>query len=167
MRGEIRRKERKITHQEALEIIRAAEHGVLATVNAKNQPCTVCLNHLLADNGTLYFHSGPAGEKLDNIRNNPEVSYFVTGVSDVIYDQFTTAYSSAVVNGMASIVEDPDEKLEALTALVRRYSSDAIPADVVTKFINDGVGYVTIFKLEPAQITGKARLSRKRPCLAY
>ena len=167
MRGHIRRESRALSTEKALDIIRTAECGVLATINAQNQPCTVSLNHVLIGDNTLYFHCGPEGEKLDNIRNNPEVSYFVTGESEVIYEQFTTSFSSAVIHGKAVIVDDAAEKLMALTALVDRFSDDSIPSDVVTKFINDGVDVVTIFKIEAEFITGKARPTKTRPCLSY
>ena len=166
MRGEIRNKQRVMSEEDALTIICEAEHGVLATVNEAGQPCTVAMNHLY-DGGVLYFHTGITGEKLDNIALNPQVSYFITGVADVLYDQFTTAFSSVVVNGVMELVEDEDEKLRALTAIVDRFSNEMIPEKVKTDFIADGVKCVKILKLVPEHITGKARLSRKRPCLSY
>ena len=166
MRGVIRNKERTLSDEEALALVQAAEHGVLATVNEVGQPCTVALNHIYQD-GVLYFHTGLTGEKLDNIVVNPQVSYFIVGVADVIFDQFTTAFSSAVVNGTMEVIEDFDERLMALTELVNRFSNDEIPDKVKHDFIEDGVKCVKILKLTPEHITGKARLSRKRPCLVY
>jgi len=166
MRGSIRKKERILSEGDTLALIQAAEHGVLATVNAAGQPCTTALNHVYLD-GALYFHCGPEGEKLTNIVGNPQVSYFIIGVADVVYEQFTTAFSSVVVHGRMQIVEDPDEKLWALTALVDRFSNEVIPKQVKHDFIADGVKCVIILKLVPEHITGKARLSRKRPCLVY
>ena len=166
MRGEIRNKERLLSQEDTLELIKMAEHGVLATINEANQPCTTALNHVYLD-GELYFHSGLEGEKLDNIKIHPDVSYFIIGVADVIYDQFTTAFSSAVVHGTMTIVDDPEEKHRALTALVDRYSSEIIPSDAKRNFILDGLDCVSILKLVPEHISGKARLRRKRPCLQY
>jgi len=166
MRGVIRNEERIMSDEDCRTLLESAEHGVLATINAQGQPCTTALNHVFHE-GTLYFHSGPQGEKLDNIRANPQVSYFVVGVADVVYEQFTTAYSSVVVNGTMEFIEDPDEKLRALTALVNRFSNEIIPPKVKTDFIEDGVNCVLMLKLNAQQITGKARLSRKRPCLSY
>ena len=166
MRGVIRNKERILSDEDTRKLIESTEHGVLATVNALGQPCTTALNHVFLD-GALYFHSGPEGEKLDNIRANPQVSYFIVDVAEVLYDQFTTAFSSVVANGAIQFVDDPEEKLRALTALVNRFSNEIIPAQVKTDFIADGVNCVVMLKLVPEQLTGKARLSRKRPCLNY
>jgi len=166
MRGVIRNETRILSEEDTLALLCEAEHGVLATINQKGQPCTTALNHVYV-NGFIYFHSGPEGEKLENIRANPEVSYFVTGVAEVLYDQFTTAFSSAVVNGRMQVVADPEEKLMALRALVGRYSSEIIPKDVVRDFIANGVDCIEMLRLTPEHITGKARLTRKRPCLVY
>ena len=166
MRGEIRNKIRVISEEDTIALIREYEHGVLATINAEGKPCTVALNHVYVD-GVLYFHSGLEGEMLTNIKQNPEVSYLIVGVADVIYEQFTTAFSSVVVHGQMHVVTDPDEKLKALTALVGRYSSGVIPAQVVSDFIANGVNCVTMLRLTPEFVTGKARLTRKRPCLEY
>ena len=166
MRGIIRNKERILSDEDTLKLIESTEHGILATVNPQGQPCTTALNHVYLD-GALYFHSGPDGEKLDNIRQNPEVSYFIVDVAEVLYDQFTTAFSSAVVNGVIKFVDEPEEKLRALTALVDRFSNEIIPAQIKTDFIADGVNCVVMLKLVPEHMCGKARLSRKRPCLSY
>jgi len=166
MRGVVRTKNWLMSEDDCYDLIDSAENGVLATVNAEGQPCTTALNHVLIDH-TLYFHSGLEGEKIDNLKVNPQVSYFIIGVADVIYDQFTTAFSSVVVNGVMEFVEDHDEKLRALTALVDRFSNELIPPQVKTDFIADGVNCVLILKLDAQNATGKARLSRKRPCLRY
>jgi nitroimidazol reductase NimA-like FMN-containing flavoprotein (pyridoxamine 5'-phosphate oxidase superfamily) len=166
MRGEVRRKELELSKEEALELVRTAEHGVLATVNAQGHPSTVSLNHLLVGEDTLYFHCGLEGEKIDNIKGNPNVSFFVTGTADVVYEQFITAYSSAVVNGIATIVTDEHERRQALAALVARFSAATVPQEPVEQFIDTGLQFVAIIKLEIQSITGKARLKRTRPCLA-
>ena len=99
MRGEVRSKHLELSRDETLEIIRNADYGGLATVGASGMPSAVALNHVLVDD-ILYFHCGHDGEKLDNIRANPQASYFIVGEAEVVYDQFREIYSSAVVQGV-------------------------------------------------------------------
>jgi nitroimidazol reductase NimA-like FMN-containing flavoprotein (pyridoxamine 5'-phosphate oxidase superfamily) len=167
MRGTVRRDNRALSEADALQLIREAEYGVLATVDAEGRPSTTALGHVMLDDGCLYFHTGPEGEKLDNIRANPQVSFFVTAVADVIYEQFTMAFSSAVVHGRMEILTDDGERRRVLALLVERFSDGTVPAYVVDNFIEDSLGVVTVLKLTPEHITGKARLSRRRPCLRY
>ena len=165
MRGVIRREERALSLEETLQIIKETEFGVLATVDTQGRPSTVALNHALFDDGCLYFHSGIEGEKMENIRAHPQVSYFVTGLAEVVYEQFTCAYSSAVVHGTMSLVEELEEKRVALRAYVERFSDGTVPQHVIDEFIDLSLTNVAILKLTPEHITGKARMSRRRPCL--
>jgi nitroimidazol reductase NimA-like FMN-containing flavoprotein (pyridoxamine 5'-phosphate oxidase superfamily) len=164
MRGEIRNAARALGYAESLDILKAAEHGVLATVDAKGRPATVAVNHVWKD-GALYFHSGPEGEKIENIRANPEVSYFIIGEAEVIYEQFIAVFSSVVVHGRIVEVDDPAEKRAALTALVERFANDRVPEQPMRDFIAVGVDTVIMLRLDPEHLTGKARRLRRRPCL--
>lgn len=165
MRGTVRREGRALSTEEALRIINAAEYGVLATIDADGYPCTTALNHVLLDDGCLYFHGGIEGEKIDNIKTRPQVSFFVTGTADVVYEQFTMAYSSAVVNGTMLLLEDASEKATALQKIAARFSDGGIPQQTVDTFIESSLPHVAVFRLTPDHITGKARLTRRRACL--
>jgi nitroimidazol reductase NimA-like FMN-containing flavoprotein (pyridoxamine 5'-phosphate oxidase superfamily) len=164
MRGEVRNATRALSHAEALDILKAAEHGVLATVDAKGRPATVGMNHVWI-NGALYFHSGLEGEKIENIRHNPEVSYFVIGEAEVVYEQFIAVFASVAVHGRMVEVDEPTEKLAALTALVQRFANDQVPEQPMRDFIAIGVKNVVMLRLTPEHLTGKARRLRRRPCL--
>jgi nitroimidazol reductase NimA-like FMN-containing flavoprotein (pyridoxamine 5'-phosphate oxidase superfamily) len=166
MRGEVRAKNLELNEEDSLEIIERADYGVLATVGADGMPSAVALNHVLVD-GVLYFHCGHQGEKLDNIKANPQVSFFVVGEAEVVYDQFREIYSSAVVQGRAEIISDEAERLAALKALVYRFSNHIVPREVADSFTEDKLDTVEIIKLTPRIVTGKARLQRKRPGLEY
>lgn len=83
------------------------------TVNAAGKPCTAALNHVMVDDRTLVFHGALRGEKIENIKKNPNVSFFVVGAAEVVADRFTTIYTSAVAHGTAVIVEDSDEDTAA------------------------------------------------------
>jgi nitroimidazol reductase NimA-like FMN-containing flavoprotein (pyridoxamine 5'-phosphate oxidase superfamily) len=166
MRGKVRAKKLELSEAEALEIVKNADYGVLATASIEGVPSAVALNHVVIE-GLLYFHCGHQGEKLDNIRANPQVSFFVVGEAEVVYDQFREIYSSAVVQGTAEIVTDEAERLFALKALVYRFSNHIVPRDVADTFTEERLDTIEIIKLVPQSITGKARLQRQRPGLEY
>jgi nitroimidazol reductase NimA-like FMN-containing flavoprotein (pyridoxamine 5'-phosphate oxidase superfamily) len=166
MRGEVRAKKLVLDEDETLRIIRDADYGVLATVGAGGIPSAVALNHVLVDD-VLYFHCGHEGEKLTNIRENPQVSFFVVGQAEVIYDQFREIYSSAVVQGTMEVVTDEEERLFAMKAMVHRFSTHVVPRHVADRYTEQHLDTVEILKLTPQIITGKARLQRQRPGLEY
>jgi nitroimidazol reductase NimA-like FMN-containing flavoprotein (pyridoxamine 5'-phosphate oxidase superfamily) len=166
MRGEVRAKKLVLSEEETLRIIGDADYGVLATVSAGGIPSAVALNHVLIDD-VLYFHCGHEGEKLVNIRANPQVSFFIVGEAEVIYDQFREIYSSAVVQGTMEVVTDDDERLSAMEAIVHRFSNHIVPRQVADDYTRQHLDTVEVLKLIPQVITGKARLQRKRPGLDY
>jgi uncharacterized protein len=99
----IRRKDREITTREAIEILNSAEYGVLSTVGKDGQPYGVPLSYVYR-NSSIYFHCALIGQKLDNITDNPKVSFCVVGKTKVLPDKFATEYESAVAFGFASEV---------------------------------------------------------------
>jgi len=172
----VRAKNLELSREEAEELIRNAEYGVLATVSPDGQPGAVALNHLLVpasgahpalQAGALYFHCGHDGEKLDNLRANPRVSFFVVGMAQVVWDQFREIYSSAVVQGSMDIVTNETERLEALKAIVHRFASHQVPLQVADEFTAQRLHTVEILRLTPTIITGKQRTGRLRPGLEY
>lgn len=60
------------------------------------------------------------GTKIDNIKNNPNVSLFILGNQKIIPDRYITHYESVVVTGKASIILDEDEIRKKLILLCER-----------------------------------------------
>lgn len=150
---DIRRQDRKITTQEAVEILDTAEYGVLSTVGKDGQPYGVPLSYV-HKHGRIYFHCALTGHKLDNIEENEKVSFCAVGRTKVLPDQFATAYESAVVFGVASEVYGA-ERHKALLWLLEKYCPE---------FIEEGKQYIElkgkaarVIKIDIGRITGKAR----------
>ena len=70
----MRKKNREISEDEALELLTRAEYGVLSTVDENGQPYGVPLNFCVVD-GCIYFHCAVEGHKIDNIEQNSAVSF--------------------------------------------------------------------------------------------
>jgi uncharacterized protein len=149
----IRRKDREISIREAIEILVSAEYGVLSTVDKDGQPYGVPLSYVYK-NDSIYFHCALNGQKLDNITNNPRVSFCVVGKTKILPEKFATEYESAVAFGLASEVYG-NERYNALLWLLEKYSPD---------FIEEGKQYIElkdkatkVFKIEISHVSGKAR----------
>jgi uncharacterized protein len=149
----IRRKDREITTREAVEILDSAEYGVLSTVGKDGQPYGIPLNYVYR-NGSIYFHCTLIGQKLDNITENPRVSFCVVGKTKVLPDKFAVEYESAVAFGLASEVFG-NERYNALVRLLEKYCPD---------FMEEGKRYIElkdkatkVIKIEVSHVSGKAR----------
>jgi len=149
----LRRKDREITLLEATKILDHAEYGVLSTVGNDGQPYGIPLNYVHRNSG-IYFHCALAGQKLDNIENNPKVSFCVVGDTKVLPDIFSNEYKSAIVFGVASEVYG-EERLNALTWLLEKYSPDHMEEG--RKYIEQREGATKVIKIEIGHVSGKAR----------
>lgn len=149
----IRRQDRAIGTHEAMALLANGEYGVLSTADKTAQPYGVPLSYVYKNN-CLYFHCALAGHKIENIDENPKVSFCVVGTTKVLPAEFATEYESAVAFGVTSEVQGA-ERNNALLWLLEKYSAD---------FIEEGKKYIErygqstrVIKIEIAHISGKAR----------
>lgn len=151
-RRTMRRKDRLISEDEALSIMEKGEYGILSTVSSENEPYGVPLNYCLIG-GTIYFHCAPEGQKIDNIKNNPMVSFCVVGRTQIQPDTFTTRFESAIVQGTAEEVFD-EEKQMALEGFIEKYSRAFLAEG--KKYSNRMHAETKVIKIVPVSVSGKA-----------
>lgn len=121
----VRRSDRQQSEDKALEIISQAEFGHLATITNDGYPYVIPVNHALVGRRIL-IHCAQEGHKLDNIRRNPRVCFEVSKMLEItpgaIPCRYSVKYESAVAFGRARIVTAPEDKVDALRALARKYA---------------------------------------------
>lgn len=119
---ELRRKDKQTSNEEALELLVRAEYGILSTAGADGQPYGIPLNYVYRD-GILYFHCALVGHKLDNLEENPKVSFCVVEDVEILPAEFSTHYVSVVALGVASEAME-EERTNGLLWLLEKYSPD-------------------------------------------
>ena len=149
----LRRQDRAISEAEAMELLGKAEYGILSTVSDDGQPYGVPLNFCIVED-CLYFHHAIEGHLIENITNNPPVSFCIVGDTELMPEKFGTLYESVILSGKIEEVYDA-EKQAGLEALVAKYSPD---------FTQQGREYIEklrdrtrVFRIAIADISGKAR----------
>jgi len=130
MRTELRRKERAMKTSREMELLlERAPVGRLA-VTTPDGPYIVAVNYLFF-NGSLYFHSGLAGRKVDALRADPRVCFMVDEIGpQVLWEQgcgISQVYQSVVCFGKAEFVEGQAEKREILEKMVQKYVPTSYP----------------------------------------
>jgi uncharacterized protein len=154
MYREMRRKDRQVSQEEALDILKKGEYGILSTCDEQNLPYGVPISYAYTDN-CIYLHSANVGQKLDNITANPKVSFCVVGDTKVIPEEFGTAFESIIAFGTAEIVQDIKEKAKGLRALVEKYSPDFKAAG--EEYIKKDFALTKVVRINLEHITGKKR----------
>lgn len=121
----MRKASRRKDPEWALEVFDRAPYITLSLTRPDGTPYGVPLSMARRDDRTFYFHCAPEGEKLDCIRINPIVALSAVSRCSPRYEEeknnFTEYYRSAMAVGRAEIVEDADEKIQALRLICERF----------------------------------------------
>ena len=125
---------------------------------ADNEPYVVPMNYgytMEDGNLTLYLHSAVRGRKLDMIRNNPDV-FFALDCDRKPFEgkvacQYGLAYSSIMGRGTAHIVEDVEEKKQAMSILMKTQTQKDF------SFEDRLVSIVAVIRIDVLEYTAKHR----------
>lgn len=121
----MRRKDRERDDVFAMEVFDEAPFATLSLVTPDGQPYAVPLSIVRKNENTFYFHCAHEGKKIDCIRHCQQVLLSAVTEAKPFFDNskgnFTLQYKSATAEGLATIVEDEAEKIEALRAICQRY----------------------------------------------
>ncbi len=120
------KRERQITDEHQIRAILDTAKVLHLGLAVDNEPYVVPMNYGCTwENGkmVLYLHSALQGKKLDMIRTNPRV-FFEMDCDLTPFEgekpcQYGLAYSSVMGRGTARIVEDMEEKIRAMSVLMK------------------------------------------------
>lgn len=156
----MRRFRQQIPDAEAKEILSTATNGVLCLTDQDERPYGVPMSFIFDGDRSIYFHCALTGRKIECIKHYPNVCFTIIDEDEIHPEEFTTYFRSVIVEGIVRIIEDRQEKIEALRILSTKYS----PGLDCEPEIEKGINRVLILKLEIDSITGKEaiELTRKR-----
>ena len=151
----MRRTKCELEIETAEKILREGIFGVLSLLGDENYCYGVPLNYAVEGN-KIYFHSARTGHKLDAIKNNDKVSFCVVDSHEVVAEEFTSYFTSAIAFGKIKILDDSEveEKHHALELLADKYCLTA-SSEMREKELSR-VNAVAILVLEIEHLTGKA-----------
>ncbi len=152
----LRRQDRAIAYDDTLKVIRAAHFAVLSTVGEDGRPYGVQVNAALVDE-FLYFHGTKALEsrKAMNLAAHPAVSLCFTAYEKRDAAEYSTDYASAIVEGTAELVTDPEEKEKAFLAIASQHARGAA-AEATLAYIRKGAAWAKVWRITIDSVTGKS-----------
>ena len=143
------------------------EHvGRIASIDEGGFPQIIPMNFAFVNN-TIYMHSYPKGEKLDNISNNSKVGFEVDRELEFLPSYFShptdasqadTLYISVVIKGNASFVTDDAEKTMALNSLMKKYQPEGKYEPL--KYNDLVLDEVAVIKIILESIRGKYKIGQ-------
>jgi uncharacterized protein len=153
--------------------------GRVASIDEQGYPQIIPMNFVYVKNiiidtqssneniGAVYMHSHPFGEKIENIKRNSKVGFevdsYVCFLPSYYFhptdaSQADTLYISVVIKGNASIVQNKDEKANALNDLMKKYQKEGGYESLSSNM--GSVREVTVLKVVPDQIRGKYKIGQ-------
>lgn len=120
----VRRRDRLMTEERALELLRTVEYGVLSMIDADGFPYGIPVNYVWDGDSSIYIHCAPEGHKLIALDRRPQVSFCIIGNVHLLPGKFTTEYESVLLRGVAHINLSPEERMQALLRLVDKLSPE-------------------------------------------
>lgn len=149
---EMRRSRQQLSREAAEEILSRNTCGTLAVSGDDGYPYAVPLSYLYFG-GKIYFHCAKTGHKIDAIRGCDKVSFCVIDQDLVMPEQYTTYYRSVIAFGRAGLVENAEEKRQAITALAMKYAPDF--PDGIGPEVAASLDHMAIVEMTVEHLTGK------------
>ena len=158
MKGMTRRELEITDRSEILDILNRSTIVHIGLTDG-DEPYVVPMNYgyTMEEDGThtLYLHGATQGRKLDLMRKNPKV--FLEMECDVqafegdVACRYGTAYQSLMGRGKAVILEDPAEKMKALSLFMKTQTGRDF------EFNEKLVKVVSVIRIDVAEYTAKRR----------
>ncbi len=136
-------------------LLQQADTGRLGTISDDGYPYVIAM-HFVFYNGNIYLHGLPKGQKIDNIRHNPNVCFEVDELlalvpgTDAACDT-EAVYNSAVLTGNARILDNLQAKRDVLNQLVEKYTPQFTGTDLPENMVKG----TAVIEIEVTACTGK------------
>ncbi|MCQ2407370.1 MAG: pyridoxamine 5'-phosphate oxidase family protein [Oscillospiraceae bacterium] len=155
---ELARIKQQLSDAECIRILAEEKRGVLSVLGDDGYPYGMPLNHYYdPEDGSLYFHSGMTGHRIDAIRREPKVSFCVIDGGTPDENGWSLIFRSVIVFGRIKIIEDSSRIIEISRKLSHKFTRDDA---YIEQEIEKHGAKTLMFALVPEHICGK-RVSEK------
>ena len=152
------KRELQITDEDRIRAILDTAKVLHLGMCVDNEPYVVPMNYgYVMENGrlVLYLHSAMQGKKLDMIRANSRV-FFELDCDRIPFEgekpcQYGLSYASVMGRGEARIISEVEEKMKALTLLMKTQTGKDF------EFNEKLVSIVAVIRIDVAEFTAKHR----------
>jgi nitroimidazol reductase NimA-like FMN-containing flavoprotein (pyridoxamine 5'-phosphate oxidase superfamily) len=152
----MRRKDREISDPAELRrILREGKYAVIAMCRG-NEPYVVTLSYGYDQSEhACYFHAALQGQKIEFIRENPQVCATVIEDGGYLADQCAHRYATVVLRGEMTLLQDRAEKEHGLNVILNQLERN--PAPIKARTVKDPAAYdrVAVLRLAIRDCSGK------------
>ena len=157
---EMRRKKQLLALEESTAVLECGTSGVLAVLGDHGYPYAVPISYVY-DGAHIYFHCAKAGHKLDAVKRNQKASFCVIDKDEIIPEEYTSYFRSVIAFGTIRILENEQEKRDAIEKLALKYAPDDT-ADHRKAAIDREWGPLCMLEMTIEHLTGKEAIELVR-----
>ncbi len=150
---ELQRKNKQLSDEECVGILKNEKRGVLSVIGDGGYPYGMPMNHFYNEaDGCVYFHCGKFGHRLDALQACNKASFCVydKGVQET--DDWALTVKSVIVFGKVELIDDLDKIIDITAKLSRKFTDDEA---YIQKEIDAYAEGTLLLRLVPENICGK------------
>lgn len=165
-RTEIRRRDRGKDDEWIRHFLRRAPWGVLAMVGEGGQPF-VNSNLFVFDEEAhcLYLHTARTGRTRDLLTDPGPVAFTVAAMGRLLPAdealEFSVEYAGVVVFGEATVVEDEDERIRGLQAILDKYAPHLRPGRDYREISEGELKRTVVYRVDIEAWSGKEKVAER------
>lgn len=150
---ELVRKNRAISKEKCIALLKNEKRGVLSVVGDEDYPYAMPLNHFYnEEDGCIYFHTGKSGHRTDSLKKHNKVSFCVHDEGYRDEGDWALNISSVIVFGRMELCEDIDTISHITTLLSHKFTNDD---EYIKNEIEHYASKTLLLKLNIEHMTGK------------
>jgi len=150
----LRRKDKEVTDERLMKKILKTTKYVTIALSMNNEPYLVSLSHGYDEKkNCVYFHCAKEGKKLQYLSSNDTV--WGQALLDYGYSEgeCTYLYASVHFSGKVTMLENLEEKREALACMIRQI--DKNPETLITDLRPERLRNTVVGRIDVAYMSGK------------
>lgn len=150
---ELIRKNKQLTTEACIEVLKSETRGVLSVNGDDGYPYGMPMNHWYnEEDGCIYFHCGNVGYRLEMLKKDNKVSFCTYDRGQREAGEWAWNVKSVIIFGKIEILDDMDTIVDITTKLSYKFIQD-------DKYIKDEIAgsahRTLILKLTPEFMRGK------------
>ena len=150
---ELQRKNKQISMEECIELLKKETRGVLSVLGDGDYPYGMPMNHWYnEEDGKIYFHCGKSGHRLDALRKCNKVSFCTYDSGYREEGDWALHVKSVIVFGTIEIIDDMDTIANVARKLSYKFTQDE---EYIRTEIEKYAKATLLLQLTPEHICGK------------
>lgn len=150
---ELIRKNKMLSMQDCIEVLKNETRGVLSVMGDNDYPYGMPMNHWYnEEDGKIYFHCGKVGHRLDALKKHDKVSFCTYDKGYRNEGEWAWNVKSVIVFGRIEIIDDLDKIADITTKLSYKFTQDD---EYIKREIEVSGHNTLLLQLTPEHISGK------------